>query len=387
VRSRTTLKKEPERITHFWQGNEACAEAAIVAGCRFFAGYPITPASEIAEYLARKLPQAGGIAMQMEDELASIGSVVGASWTGAKSMTATSGPGFSLMQETIGYAFMTETPCVIVDVQRLGPSTGQATKCGQGDVMQARWGTHSDYSAIALSPNSVQEMFDLTVKAFNLAEKYRTPVILLADEEIAHMREQVTISSLESIEIVNRRKPKPGETAFFGPEEVPPMPAVGEGYNVAVTGSTHNDYGIRFTADPNVHQKLVERLNSKIQNHVDELAEAETHNIDDCQIGIVSYGCTSRAIYEAVENAETIGVTVGYARLKTIWPFPEKIVRKLAKTAEKIIVPEMNLRQLYYEVQRVSGGSSEIIPLNKIGGGELITPEELTAKIMESAKD
>jgi len=381
------LKKEPERITHFWQGNEACAEAAIVAGCRFFAGYPITPASEIAEYLARKLPQAGGIAMQMEDELASIGSVVGASWTGAKSMTATSGPGFSLMQETIGYAFMTETPCVIVDVQRLGPSTGQATKCGQGDVMQARWGTHSDYSAIALSPNSVQEMFDLTVKAFNLAEKYRTPVILLADEEIAHMREQVTISSLESIEIVNRRKPKPGETAFFGPEEVPPMPAVGEGYNVAVTGSTHNDYGIRFTADPNVHQKLVERLNSKIQNHVDELAEAETHNIDDCQIGIVSYGCTSRAIYEAVENAETIGVTVGYARLKTIWPFPEKIVRKLAKTAEKIIVPEMNLRQLYYEVQRVSGGSSEIIPLNKIGGGELITPEELTAKIMESAKD
>jgi len=381
------LKKEPERITHFWQGNEACAEAAIVAGCRFFAGYPITPASEIAEYLARKLPQAGGIAMQMEDELASIGSVVGASWTGAKSMTATSGPGFSLMQETIGYAFMTETPCVIVDVQRLGPSTGQATKCGQGDVMQARWGTHGDYSAIALSPNSVQEMFDLTVKAFNLAEKYRTPVILLADEEIAHMREQVTISSLESIEIVNRRKPKPGETAFFGPEEVPPMPAVGEGYNVAVTGSTHNDYGIRFTADPNVHQKLVERLNSKIQNHVDELAEAETHNIDDCQIGIVSYGCTSRAIYEAVENAETIGVTVGYARLKTIWPFPEKIVRKLAKTAEKIIVPEMNLRQLYYEVQRVSGGSSEIIPLNKIGGGELITPEELTAKIMESAKD
>jgi 2-oxoglutarate ferredoxin oxidoreductase subunit alpha len=381
------LKKEPERTTHFWQGNEACAEAALVAGCRFFAGYPITPASEIAEYLARKLPQTGGIAMQMEDELASIGAVVGASWTGAKSMTATSGPGFSLMQETIGYAFMTETPCVIVDVQRLGPSTGQATKCGQGDVMQARWGTHGDYSAIALSPNSVQEMFDLTVKAFNLAEKYRTPVILLADEEIAHMREQVTIPSLESIEIVNRRKPKPGETAFFGPEEVPPMPAVGEGYNVAVTGSTHNDYGIRFTADPNVHQKLVERLNSKIQNHVDELAEAETHNIDDCQIGIVSYGCTSRAIYEAVENAETIGVTVGYARLKTIWPFPEKIVRKLAKTAEKIIVPEMNLRQLYYEVQRVSGGSSETIPLNKIGGGELITPEELTAKIMESAKD
>jgi len=381
------LKKKPERNTYFWQGNEACAEAAIAAGCRFFAGYPITPASEIAEHLAKKLPKVGGVAIQMEDELASIGAVVGASWAGAKSMTATSGPGFSLMQETIGYAFMTETPCVIVDVQRLGPSTGQATKCGQGDVMQARWGTHGDYSAIALSPNSVQEMFELTIKAFNLAEKYRTPVILLADEEIAHMREQVTIPSLESIEIVNRRKPKPGETAFFGLEEVPPMPTVGEGYNVAVTGSTHNEYGIRFTADPNVHKRLVERLNSKIQDHADELAEAETHSIDDCQIGIISFGCTSRAIYEAVENAEAIGVTVGYARLKTIWPFPEKIVKKLAKTAGKIIVPEMNLRQLYYEVQRVAGGSSEIIALNKIGGGELITPEELTAKIMESAKD
>lgn len=381
------MKKKPERNTHFWQGNEACAEAAIVAGCRFFAGYPITPASEIAEHLAKKLPKVGGIAIQMEDELASIGAVVGASWTGAKPMTATSGPGFSLMQETIGYAFMTETPCVIVDVQRLGPSTGQATKCGQGDVMQARWGTHGDYSAIALSPNSAQEMFELTIKAFNLAEKYRTPVILLADEAIAHMREQVTMPSLADIEIVNRRKPKPGETAFFGLEEVPPMPAVGEGYNVAVTGSTHNEYGIRFTADPNVHKRLVERLNSKIQNHADELAEAETHNIDDCQIGIISFGCTSRAIYEAVENAEAKGVTVGYARLKTIWPFPEKIVKKLAKTAEKIIVPEMNLKQLYYEVQRVTNGSSEIIALNKIGGGELITPEELTAKIMESAKD
>ena len=380
------MKKKPERNTYFWQGNEACAEAAIAAGCRFFAGYPITPASEIAEYLAKKLPIAGGIAMQMEDELASIGAVVGASWAGAKSMTATSGPGFSLMQETIGYAFMTETPCVIVDVQRLGPSTGQATKCGQGDVMQARWGTHGDYSAIALSPNSVQEMFELTIKAFNLAEKYRTPVILLADEEIAHMREQVTIPSLESIEIVNRRKPKPGETAFFGLEEVPPMPTVGEGYNVAVTGSTHNEYGIRFTADPNVHKRLVERLNSKIQDHADELAEAETRNIDDCQIGIISFGCTSRAIYEAVENAEAKHVAVGYVRLKTIWPFPEKIVKELGETAQKIIVPEMNLKQLFYEVQRVTNGSTDVVPLNKIGGGELITPEELTAKIMEGAE-
>lgn len=381
------MKKFPEANTYFWQGNEACAEAALVTGCRFFAGYPITPASEIAEYLSKRLPQVGGIAIQMEDELASIGAVVGASWTGNKAMTATSGPGFDLMQETIGWAFMTETPCVIVDVQRAGPSTGQATKCGQGDVMQSRWGTHGDYSAIVLSPNSVQEMFELTIKAFNLAEKYRTPVILLADEVVAHMRERIIVPSSESIEIINRRKPKPGEKAFFGLEEIPPMPSIGEGFNIAVTGSTHNEYGIRFTADPIVHRQLVERLNNKIQKHAEEIAEVETYNIDDCQIGIVSFGCTSRAIYEAVENAEAKGIKVGYARLKTIWPFPEKAVRQLAETAEKIIVPEMNLRQIFYEVQRVANGLTEVIPLNKIGGGELITPEELFEKIQGSIKN
>ena len=381
------MKKFPETNSYFWQGNEACAEAAIVAGCRFFAGYPITPASEIAEYLSKRLPQVGGIAIQMEDELASIGAVVGASWTGNKAMTATSGPGFDLMQETIGWAFMTETPCVIVDVQRAGPSTGQATKCGQGDVMQSRWGTHGDYSAVALSPNSVQEMFELTIKAFNLAEKYRTPVILLADEVVAHMREKIMLPSLESIEIINRRKPKPNEQAFFGVEEVPPMPSVGEGFNVAVTGSTHNEYGIRFTADPTVHKQLVERLNNKIQNHAEEIADMETYNTDNCQIGIVSFGCTSRAIYEAVEIAEAGGVKTGYIRLKTIWPFPEKAVRQLAETAEKIIVPEMNLRQIFYEVQRVANRFAEVIPLNKIGGGELITPEELFGKIQESVKN
>jgi len=381
------LKKFPEANTYFWQGNEACAEAALAAGCRFFAGYPITPASEIAEYLSKKLPQVGGIAIQMEDEMASIGAVVGASWTGNKAMTATSGPGFDLMQETIGWAFMTETPCVIVDVQRAGPSTGQATKCGQGDVMQSRWGTHGDYSAIVLSPNSVQEMFELTIKAFNLAEKYRTPVILLADEIVAHMRERIILPSSESIEVINRRKPKPNEKAFFGLEEVPPMPSVGEGFNVAVTGSTHNEYGIRFTADPTVHKQLVERLNNKIQNHAEEIAEVETYNIDDCQIGIVSFGCTSRAIYEAVEIAEAKGIKTGYIRLKTIWPFPEKAIRQLAETAEKIIVPEMNLRQIFYEVQRVANGLTEVIPLNKIGGGELITPEELFEKIQGSIKN
>jgi len=380
------LKKHQTIKTLFWQGNEACAEAAITAGCRFFAGYPITPASEIAEHLAKRLPQVGGIAIQMEDELASIGAVVGASWTGTKAMTATSGPGFDLMQETIGWAFMTETPCVIVDVQRLGPSTGQATKCGQGDVMQARWGTHGDYAAIVLSPNSVQEMFELTIRAFNLSEKYRTPVILLADEIVAHMIERIIVPSLKSIEIIDRRKPKPSEKAFFGSEEVPPMPSVGEGFNVAVTGSTHNEYGIRFTADSTVHRQLVERLNNKILGHSAELVDVETYNIDDCRIGIVSFGCTSRAIYEAVENAETKGIKVGYIRLKTIWPFPERVVKQLAETANKIIVPEMNLRQIFYEVQRITSDSVEVISLNKIGGGELITPEELFEKIQESDK-
>jgi 2-oxoglutarate ferredoxin oxidoreductase subunit alpha len=381
------LRKPPETNAYFWQGNEACAEAALAAGCRFFAGYPITPASEIAEYLSKRLPQVGGIAIQMEDELASIGAVVGASWTGNKAMTATSGPGFDLMQETIGWAFMTETPCVIVDVQRAGPSTGQATKCGQGDVMQSRWGTHGDYSAIVLSPNSVQEMFELTVKAFNLAEKYRTPIILLADEVVAHMRERIIVPSSESIKIINRRKPKSGEKAFFGLEEIPPMPSVGEGFNIAVTGSTHNEYGIRFTAEPAVHRQLVDRLNNKIQKHAEEIAEVETYNVDDCQIGIVSFGCTSRAIYEAAEIAETKGIKVGYVRLKTIWPFPEKAVRQLAETAERIIVPEMNLGQIFYEVQRVANGLTEVIPLNKIGGGELITPEELFEKIQDSVKN
>ena len=380
------MKKTSTTSTCFWQGNEACAEGAIAAGCRFFAGYPITPSSEIAEHLSKRLPQLGGIAIQMEDELASIGAIVGASWGGAKSMTATSGPGFSLMQEGIGYAFMTETPCVIVDVQRAGPSTGQATKCGQGDIMQARWGTHGDYSPIVLSPNSVQEMFMLTIKAFNLAEGYRTPVILLADEIIAHMREQIVLPEFETLEIVNRRRPKTGEKAFFGSEEIPPMPSVGEGFNVVVTGSTHDEYGIRVTADPLVHSQLVKRLNGKIQNHANDIADFETYNIDDCNVGIVSCGCTSRTVCEAVESARKEGIRTGYIRLRTVWPFPAGIVKRMAQTAKTIIVPEMNLGQLCHEVERAANGQACIMPMSKIGGGELITPDELLAKITEAGR-
>ena len=371
--------------THFWSGNEACVEAALIVGCRFFAGYPISPSNEIPEQLSERLPQVDGIFMQMEDELASIGAVMGASWAGKKAMTATSGPGFSLMQETIGWGFMTETPCVIVNVQRAGPGTGQATKCGQGDIMQARWGTHGDYSAIALSPNSVQEMFELTIRAFNLAEKYRTPVILLADEIIAHVREKITIQPLEQIGIVERKKPKSGDKAFFGLEEVAPMPSVGEGFNVAVTASTHDEYGVRFTQDPLVHRRIVGNLNAKINNHAADIVEVESYNVDKCKVAIVSYGCTSRAVYEAVERAEDEGIKIGFVRLKTIWPFPDDPVRKLSEIAERIIVPEMNLGQVCREVQRVAC-ESEVIPLNKIGGGELITPEELLAEILKGGK-
>jgi len=371
----------------FWQGNQACAEGAITAGCRFFAGYPITPASEIAEHLAWRLPQVGGIAIQMEDEMASLGAVIGTSWAGAKAMTATSGPGFSLMQESIGYAFMTETPCVIVDVQRAGPSTGQATKCGQGDVMQARWGTHGDYASIVLSPNSVQEMFDLTIRAFNLAEKFRTPVVLLADEIVAHIRERITLPSLDKVEIVNRKKPKRADKAFFGPEDIPPMPSVGQGFNVSVTGSTHSEYGIRYTADPIVHRRLVERLVGKIRKNANEIMEFEGYNIKDCEAGIVSFGCTSRAVYETVDLAKKKGINIGFIRLKTMWPFPDDAVQTMTQNAKILFVPEMNLGQIFYEVERVVHGTVPVVPINKIGGGEMITPEELLRQVVRGVKN
>ncbi|MFB0514244.1 MAG: 2-oxoacid:acceptor oxidoreductase subunit alpha [Candidatus Bathyarchaeia archaeon] len=376
---------KPQAATYFWQGNEACAEGAIVAGCRFFGGYPITPASEILEHMALRLPQNGGIVIQMEDEMAALGAVIGASWTGAKAMTATSGPGFSLMQELLGYAFMTETPCVVVDVQRAGPSTGQATKCGQGDVMQVRWGTHGDYASVVLAPNSVQEMFDMTIQAFNLAETFRTPVVLLADEIVAHMRERIVVPPLEQMTIAERKKPNSTEKQFFGLKEIAPMPSVGEGFNVAVTGSTHNEHGYRFTADPSVHRRLVGSLVEKIRSNAEKIAGFESYNTNDCEVGIVAFGCTSRAVYEAVELAEDKGIKVGFVRLKTVWPFPERIVYSMAQKAHVVIVPEMNLGEILYEVERIVQGAAKVVPLNKIGG-EMITPEELLAEIVRSVK-
>jgi len=379
-----TLTKHVLPGTHFWQGNEACAEGAIAAGCRFYAGYPITPASEIAEHMALRLPQLGGLVVQMEDEMASLGAVIGASWTGAKAMTATSGPGFSLMQELIGYAFMTETPCVVVDSQRAGPSTGQATKVGQGDVMQARWGVHSDYASIVLAPNSVQEMFDLTVRAFNLAEIYRTPVVVLTDEIIAHMHESLVVPPLEQVEVINRKKPSRNDSKFFVLPEVAPMPSVGEGFNVAVTGSTHDETGRRFTADHNVHERLVKTLVGKITNNADKIIDYEVYGVENCDVAVVSFGCTSRAVYETVELAKEKGTNVGYVRLKTVWPFAEKIIHEMAQHCKAVIVPELNMRELFYEIDRAVHGEAPVVPVNKVGGGEMITPEELLAEVLRS---
>lgn len=369
---------------HFWQGDIACAEGAIAAGCRFFAGYPITPASEIAEHMAKRLPEVGGIYVQMEDEIASISAIIGASWGGLKAMTATSGPGFSLMQENIGYACMTETPCVIVDVQRVGPSTGQATKAAQGDAMQARWGTHGDHEVIVLSPNSPQEMFDLTIKAFNLSELYRVPVIVLADEMVGHMWEKVRVPSPEEIEIWDRKKPSSLDEPVFGGVgefEIPPMPRMGDGYNLLITGSTHDEYGYRKTVDPEAHRKLVTRIINKIRKNVEKIIDVEIQNIEDADIGIISFGCTSRSVYDVIELAKKEGITVGHVRLRTIWPFPEKIVRKMAERVDFILVPEMNLGQLVYEVERVVCCEAHVKAISKIGGGEMITPEEIFSEI------
>lgn len=367
---------------YFWQGNVACVEGALAAGCKFFAGYPITPANEISEWMSRRIPSFGGVFIQMEDEIASMGAIIGASWGGAKSMTATSGPGFSLMQENIGLAIMTETPCVVVDVQRVGPSTGQATKCAQGDIMQARWGTHGDHEIIALAPNSVQEMFTLTVKAFNLAERYRTPVILLADEIVSHLRERIDVP--EKVEVVERQEilqPPFFSSGFDIPKGMPPL---GRGLGVSITGSTHDPAGIRATTSPEIHRKLVEGLTFKIQRDKSQLADCEMIGVEGCDIGVISFGCTSRAVEDAIEIVAQRGVRAGHLRLRTIWPFPEEKVRELAEQTNRILVPEMNLGQLSLEVERIVSDGTKVLPLNKIGGGLIFTPSEIASAILRS---
>jgi len=365
--------------TYFWQGNIACAEGAIAAGCRFYAGYPITPSSEIFEHLSSRLPEVDGICIQMEDEISSLAAVIGASWGGAKALTATSGPGFSLMQENIGLACMTETPCVVIDVQRVGPSTGQATKCAQGDIMQARWGTHGDHEIIALAPNSVQEMFNLTLKAFNLSEAYRNPVIVLADEIIAHMREKITVP--RELEIIERKEIHSPPFFSSSQNHVTAMPPLGKGLNVLVTGSTHDARGLRSTSDPEIHRKLVEGIVGKIRDDAQALSDVEEYSLDDCKVGVVSYGCTSRAVYTAIQLAEGRGIKVGHIRLKTIWPFPVEPIQRLSERAESILVPEMNMKQVYFEVSRAAEGRANVVGLNKVGGGAMIYPEEIVSAL------
>ncbi|OWT32759.1 2-oxoglutarate synthase subunit alpha [Methanobrevibacter sp. 87.7] len=362
----------------FIQGNEACALGAIKAGCRFFAGYPITPSTEVAENLARLLPKYGGSFVQMEDEISSMGAVIGASWGGSKAMTATSGPGISLMQENLGYAFMTETPLVIVNVQRGSPSTGQPTMASQSDMMQVRWGSHGDYEPIALSPSSVQEYFDFTIKAFNLSEKYRVPVFLMTEESIGHMREKISIP--KSVDLVARKEPtmSPDEFLPFKNRKnaTNPMPAFGDGYKVHVSGLTHNEIGYPDTNNPKTHAVLVKRLCNKILKNREKITSVKSEFTDDADVVVVCYGAPVRSVTTAVKEAREEGIKAGYLKINTPWPFPDDDVKAVCESAKDIIVPEMNLGQMVHEVERVFAGDAEVHLLSKIGG-ELPKPSEV----------
>ena len=371
----------------FLNGDEACAEGAIAAGCRFFAGYPITPATEIAERMARRLPQVGGVFVQMEDELGSIAAVLGAAWGGVKAMTATSGPGFSLMMENLGLGVMTETPCVIVNVQRGGPSTGLPTLVGQGDMMQARWGSHGPYAIIALCPFSPQECFDLTVEAFNLAEKYRTPVLLMTDAEVGHMTEKVVIPPPEEIHIYPRRKPTVPPDLFlpYKPDSdgVPPMPAAGEGYRIHVTGLTHDERGYPAT-NAEAHQKLIRRLVDKIRRNAHDIIRLEERFLEDAEVVVCSYGISARTAWWPLEQARKEGIKVGYLRLITVWPFPEERIRELAERLKAFVVPEINLGQVSLDVERCAAGKAKVIPVLH-AGGDIHDPKDILEAIREGA--
>ena len=367
------------------QGNESCAEAALLAGVRFFAGYPITPSSEIAEILSERLPQLGGKFIQMEDEIASMAAVVGASLAGMKAMTATSGPGFSLKQENLGFASFTEVPCVIVNVQRTGPSTGLPTSPGQGDLMQARWGTHGDHPVVALYPSSVSETFDLTVKAVNIAERLRVPVILLMDEVIAHMRERVIVPCEDEIEIAWRPRPTvpPEEYQPYaaGPDGVPAMADFGTGYRWHLTGLYHDVTGFPTSAPAKVDQ-LVRRLCGKITNHKRDITFTWDEHMDDAKVAVVACGIVARSARRAVRLAREEGIAAGLFQPKTIWPFPDEQVAEIAARVDRIIVPEMNMGQLVGEVERAARGKCEVVGHSRVDG-EPITPEEILAVLSE----
>jgi 2-oxoglutarate ferredoxin oxidoreductase subunit alpha len=379
---------------HFLLGDHACAEGAILAGCRFFAGYPITPATEVAERMSVRLPQTGGIYIQMEDELASMNAILGASWAGVKSMTATSGPGFSLMMENLGLGIMLETPCVLVNVQRGGPSSGLPTLVGQQDMMQARWGSHGDYQIIALSPTSPQELFDLTIKAFNLSEKYRTPVLVMTDAEVGHMTEKVVIPPVESIEILNRPQVHKGdiEPDHFriyrdSPKEgdgyISPMVAAGEGYRIHVTGLTHDERGYpAMSAQAN--EWNVTRLIEKIRANRHDIIQVEEQNLDDAEVVVVSYGISARTSLWPIQQARLEGIRVGYLRLVTVWPFPEERIRDLARGIRGFVVPEINMGQIRLEVERCAAGRALVLGVNR-PGGDVLEPDQVLKTIRQAA--
>ncbi len=381
------IQAKHERKTVLMQGNEAVAYGALDAGVNFFAGYPITPSTEIAEILAAELPKRNGVFIQMEDELASICAIIGASLAGAKSLTATSGPGFSLMQEGIGFAKITETPCVVVDVQRVGPSTGMPTSPAQGDIMQSKWGSHGDSPAIVLYPDSVKESYELTIRAVNLSEKYRTCVILLLDEVIAHMREAVCLPDLANVRIINRIKPTVPPHWYKHYDEnqkyLSPLASFGEGYRFHVTGLTHDSHGFP-TNKPSEAAEMMERLRKKISYNIRDLVQIESYQMEDAKIAIFAAGITSRAAKAAIASARAEGIKVGLLRPLTIWPFPDDAVRKMLRNVETVIVPELNQGQLIHEVQRLTKEKSDggLIPINKVSS-ELITPNDILNKIKE----
>ncbi len=377
---------QAEKEVRLMQGNEACAEGAIAAGVRFFAGYPITPSNEIANIMSRRLPEVGGKFIQMEDEIGSLAAVIGASLTGLKAMDATSGPGLSLKMESLGLAYMVEVPLVLVDVQRVGPSIGMATSPAQGDVMQSRYGSHGDYASIVISPSSVQDMFDLTVKAVDLSERFRVPVILLADQVVGHMREKVELPPYEEVKTSYRPEPTvpPEEYHPYRGDErgVPPMAKFGTPYHWYANSSSHNEDSFQATSDYAISKKLIERLTNKIEKNKREIVEVRGELLDDADIVVLAYGCTARAARGAVLKARKEGIKAGFLRPMVLWPVPEEEIRKAAEKARAIIVPEMNLGQYVHPVREACLGKSEVISLCKVGG-ETFSSGEILDKIKE----
>jgi len=373
---------------HYIDGDHACAEGAIAAGCRFFAGYPITPSTEVAERIAERFPKVGGLFIQMEDELASMAAIIGAAWSGSKAMTVTSGPGFSLMMENLGLATMLETPCVLVNVQRGGPSTGLPTLTGQADMMQARWGSHGDYEIIALSPNSPQECFDLTVTAFNLAETWRVPVLFMMDECVGHMTEKVVIPEAKRLHVVPRKyyrgkKESYRPFSFNGSAKTAPMVKTGDGYFIHVTGLTHDERGYPVI-NAETQDKNVRHLVNKIRDNEEKIRLLEEDGVADADVIVIAYGISSRVALKAVNDARNKGIKVGTLRLITVWPFPEKRIRELAATTKAFVVPEINMGQIALEVERASRGRAKTL-LVPHAGGWVHNPNDILKAIEEGA--